>query len=148
MPANSPLSAPSPQTDPTQFPITPVAEHVLGEFTDSRGFRRLYLLVSPELSDAQIVDLARRVHAREDGAWLWFLNSDEKIAQVLATLPATEKGDTSQYPGQWVEAHTVAHSAMEVVLGEKRSRWRLFKGPYSAAVLAELPCPPSDQHCR
>ena len=37
----------------------------LGEYTDPHGIRRLYLLVSPNLSDAQIMTLAQAVHAKE-----------------------------------------------------------------------------------
>ena len=120
----------------------------LGEYTDQRGFRRVYVLVAPGLDDEQITALAQHLHAREDGAWLWFLDSDEQAAAMLAALPATEQGDTSTYPGKWVETHAVAHSVMEIVLGERRSRWMLYKGPYTGTLLATLPCPPSDKHCR
>ena len=37
----------------------------LGEYTDPHGIRRLYLLVSPNLSDAQIMTLAQTVHATQ-----------------------------------------------------------------------------------
>ena len=133
---------------PASATPTPAEFRELGEYTDRRGFRRVYLLVAPGLDDDRLTALAQHLHARENGARLWFLDSDEQAAAMLAALPATENGDTRAYPGKWVEAHTVAHSVMEAVIGERRSRWVLYKGPYSGTPLATLPCPPSDSHCR
>ncbi len=124
------------------------ATTLLGEFTDRLGFRRVYVQVPPGLSDAQLVAVAERLHARENGAWLWLLDSDAQSAQLLAALPAVEQGDASAYPRAWAEQHTVAHSVMELVAGERRSQWVLYKGADSSEALATLPCPPADRHCR
>ena len=149
-PASPTAAAPTAATSAPAPAATPALAEFreLGEYTDQRGFRRVYVLVAPGLDDEQITALAQHLHARENGAWLWFLDSDEQAAAMLAALPATEQGDTSTYPGKWVETHAVAHSVMEIVLGERRSRWMLYKGPYTGTLLATLPCPPSDKHCR
>lgn len=111
----------------------------LGEYTDPHGIRRLYLLVSPNLSDAQIMTLAQAVHAKEKNAWLWLLDSDEKAAQMMEALPRTAQGDMAGYPGTWVQAHTVAHSQQELLPKGAGKRWALYKGPYTGTLLGELP---------
>lgn len=111
----------------------------LGEYTDPHGIRRLYLLVSPSLSDAQIMTLVQAVHAKEKNAWLWLLDSDEKAAQMMEALPRTAQGDMAGYPGAWVQAHTVAHSQQELLPKGAGKRWALYKGPYTGTLLGELP---------
>ena len=111
----------------------------LGEYTDPHGIRRLYLLVSPNLSDAQIMTLVQAVHAKEKNAWLWLLDSDEKAAQMMEALPRTAQGDMAGYPGAWVQAHTVAHSQQELLPKGAGKRWALYKGPYTGTLLGELP---------
>ena len=81
----------------------------LGEYTDPHGIRRLYLLVSPNLSDAQIMTLAQAVHAKEKNAWLWLLDSDEKAAQMMEALPRTAQGDMAGYPA--VHRHAAGRTA-------------------------------------
>ena len=131
-----------PQAQPTtQSPYLSEAR-ALGEYTDQRGFRRKYVRVAPGLSDAQLTDLGKRLHAQEKNAWLWLLDDDTQAKQMLESLPATERGDLRNYPGKWVEAHAVAHSVMEIVPGGGR-RWVLYKGPYTQAQLAVLESEPA-----
>ena len=124
---------------PSPSSASPVARPI-GEFTDRHGFRRKYYVVPAGLSDAQLTELAQRLHATEKNAWLWLLDSDEKARQMMETVSKTQDGDLKNYPGQWVEKHTAAHSALEVLPHGKGRRWALFKGPYSGQMLTALPC--------
>lgn len=140
--AIAPPSSPSSErAGEVRTSTAPAVLRTLGDYTDPRGFRRLYLLVPPGLEDAQIVALARRVHAKEKNAWLWLLDSDEKAAQMMSALPRTAQGDMQGYPGKWVEAHTVAHSSLELMPKGGGKRWALYKGPYTTQkLLGTLPC--------
>lgn len=125
-------TASTPQAGPTAKPI--------GEFTDRRGFRRKYYVVPANLSDAQLTELGRQLHATEKNAWLWLLDSDEQAAQMMATVEKTQTGDMAGYPGQWVEQHTAAHSGLAIMPKGKGRQWLLYKGPYSSHQLSVLPC--------
>ncbi|MDO5623480.1 MAG: hypothetical protein Q4G71_02190 [Pseudomonadota bacterium] len=145
-PDMKPPSATAPRPDTA---AATAESRVLGEYTDARGFHRVYLLVPAGAGDAQLLAAATQAHARyPKGALLFLLDSAEKIRELLAALPDTEKGDTSRYPREWAEAHVVAHTVMNIVPRERRSQWVLLKGPYSGNQLAVLPCPPGDRHCR
>jgi hypothetical protein len=52
-------------------------------------------------------------------------------------LPATEQGNLRNYPAKWVEAHTLAHSVLEIT-PQGGKQWVLYKGPYTAVELTRL----------
>ena len=113
----------------------------IGGFTDSRGFHRRYFVVPAGLSDAQLTELARLLHAREKVAWLWLLDSDEKAQQMMDTVEKVRWDNSHGYPAAWVEKHTVAHSSLVYLPPNAKARqWVLFKGPYSKTQLSTLPC--------
>lgn len=134
--------------NPSQPPSNAsAAARPIGEFTDRHGFRRKYYVVPAGLSDAQLTELAQRLHAAEKNAWLWLLDSDEKARQMMEAAPRTQDGDLKDYPGQWVEKHTAAHSGLEILPHGKGRRWALFKGPYSGQLLTALPCLDKASQC-
>ncbi len=105
----------------------------LGQVTDRFGFERKYVQVAPGLDDAQLADLARRLHALEPETWFWMLDDGSQAAQMMEALPRTAQGDMTGYPADWVERHTVAHVVMELVPGGGR-RWVLAKGSGSDVI--------------
>lgn len=124
---------------PYTQPITINTAKHIGGFTDHFGFVRKYYVVPANLSDAQLVQLGRLLHAKEKIAWLWLLSSDEKAKQMMDTVVKTQRGDFEGYPLQWVEQNTAAHSGLHFMPGRER-QWLLIKGPYSGTQLSELPC--------
>lgn len=135
---NAMPAATSSSTPPAIAPV-----RTLGTFTNRLGFRHLYLLVPTGLSDAQLVALAKGVHAREKDAWLWLLDSDAQADALLAALPKVEKGDAVSLPREWFRAHTRAYSVLEIVPKAQGGgrRWALYRGPYATEdLLTVLPC--------
>lgn len=112
--------------------VTPI-----GEFTSRQGLLRQYFLVSPKLTDQQIVTIATRLHDDHPEAWLWLMDDDAQMPQLLKALPATERGDLSTYPSLWVDQHTVAHSVITVGGGPRQ--WVLFAGAGTGTELVTLP---------
>jgi hypothetical protein len=129
--ANTPATAPTEPSDQAskskeQSPYVTEVK-ALGEFTDGYGFLRKYVQIAPGLSDAQLIDLARRLHALEPKTWFWMLDDGAQAKQMMEALPRTAEGDFSGYPRKWVEQHTSAHIVMEIVPRRGR-RWVLAKG--------------------
>jgi hypothetical protein len=104
-----------------------VQGHVLGRFKDRFGFERIYAKLPPGLSTKQLVIISRQWHRSEPNGWFWFLDDDGKAGQLLASLPETERGDLSNYPLDWVKAHSLGHIQMELLSGGGR-RWVLMPG--------------------
>lgn len=108
---------------------------MLGGFTDRHGFLRKYVLVSPGLSDKQLLTLARQLHRIEPDTWFWFIDDDSQIHALLASLPKSEKGDDRGFPTQYVQQHVLAHVELDV--GSKGRQWVLKRGAGSE-LLAPL----------
>lgn len=109
----------------------------IGEFTTGQGLHRAYYLVSPGLSDAEVVTLAKRLHEQQPDSWLWLMDDEAQMPQLLESLPQAERGDLSNYPTMWVQQHTVAHSVITV--GEGPREWVLFKGADPGTELVAIP---------
>lgn len=114
---------------------------VLGRFEDQFGFERIYVKLRPGLNDAQLIAFGREWHAKEPKGWVWFLDDDAKVKQLLASLPETEKGDLSNFPAEWVATHSLGHIQMEILPGGGR-RWTLMpKAERAGEPLAILESP-------
>jgi hypothetical protein len=100
---------------------------VLGRFIDQFGFERIYVKLPSDLSAEQLIVIGRQWHSKEPDGWFWFLDDDGKAAQLLASLPETEHGDLSDYPAEWMKAHSLGHIQMELLPGGGR-RWVLMSG--------------------
>lgn len=113
--------------------ITMQAEPI-GHFTTRQGFDREYYLIPAGMSRAKFVELAEAVHEFNPEAWLWFMDDDSQMPALLKSLPQTEKGDVSEFPSEWVAAHTVGHSVMTIGGGPRM--WVLYQGADSGTELA------------
>ncbi len=123
-----PIDASTPVAPDAKQAPSPYAAEVkaLGQIRDRFGFERKFVQVAPGLDDAQLVNLAKRLHALEPEAWFWMLDDGTQAAQMMEALPRTAQGDMQGYPADWVERHTVAHVVMELMPGGGK-RWVLAK---------------------
>lgn len=124
----------TPQNPPSDGPSPYDAQvKALGEITDRYGFRRKYVVVSPGLSDAQVVELAKQLHAGEPKTLFWMLNDQTKAPQMMKALPRTALGDYKGYPLEWVEKHTAGQIMMELMPGGGK-RYVVYRGAGSDVI--------------
>lgn len=120
---------------------------VLGEFTNARGFRNLYVRVPAGLDDAALIAVAEAVHRQQPDAWLFLFDDDAEIGALLAALPQIEQGQGSgSFPRDWYRQHLVATSVLMLQPDGKRP-WVLYRGDRQQE-LATLPCIDGAGHCR
>lgn len=108
-------------------PATDIEGKILGRFRDRLGFERIFVQLTPELREAQLVAIARAWHIREPEGWFWFLNDGEKADEMLNALPDVQQGNAANYPAEWVAAHSLGHIQMELLPGGGK-RWTLMRG--------------------
>lgn len=116
-------------------------EQVLGSFTTTQGFLRKYLLVKKELTDIELIGIARQLHALEPDIWYHLMDSDEQFDTMLSALPATANGDYSAWPSQYMEDHFVARIMLEIRSdgkGGAQRNWMLEGGPKRSHLAADL----------
>ena len=115
---------------------------IVGE-VNSR-FRYLYVLVPAGSGDAELVTLAQDIPRSEPDAWLWLVDSDEKVADGVK---AGQTGDMSAFPKEWMERHIVANSVL-VLHPDGRHVWTLYGGSGREREIATLPCIDGKGSCR
>lgn len=115
---------------------------IVGE-VNSR-FRYLYVLVPAGSSDAELVTLAQDIHLSEPDAWLWLVDSSEKVPEGVK---AGETGDISAFPKEWMEQHIVANSVL-MRQPDGRHVWTLYGGSGRNREIATLPCIDGKGSCR
>lgn len=126
---------------------------IAGEYVNRRGFRNVYAIIPPGLSQEELVARAEAIHQQEPDAWLWLLDSDAELDKVLAALPAIEQTpadelpDMSQLPSAYLAKHVRANSAL-VMHPDGRRTWVLYAGQGRSEELATLPCIDGKGQCR
>lgn len=126
---------------------------IAGEYVNRRGFRNVYAIIPPGLSQEELVARAEAIHQQEPDAWLWLLDSDAELGKVLAALPAIEQTppdelpDMSQFPSAYLDKHVRANSAL-VLHPDGRRTWVLYAGQGRSEELATLPCIDGKGQCR
>lgn len=108
----------------------------LGSFTDGLNYVRKYVLVDKRLTEAQLIRLAKRLHAEEPRTWFWLFDDKSKFPVFWATVRNTEHGDVRDYPLDWVRDHTVGHIGLQL-RPHAPTHWVLMRGR-GADVLQEL----------
>lgn len=99
----------------------------LGRYTPQQVDERIYLLVDPDTSEADLISAATAWHQLEPEADLNFFDDDAEIATILKLLPKTETGDTTGFPSDWVAEHQVARLQRFVNSGDGKA-WKLGFG--------------------
>ena len=140
----APASAPAAASMPAAGSASAVAPQwqIVGE-VNSR-FRYLYVLVPAGSGDAELVTLAQDIHRSEPDAWLWLVDSDEKVADGVK---AGQTGDMSAFPKEWMAQHIVANSVL-MLHPDGRHVWTLYGGSGRDREIATLPCIDGKGSCR
>ena len=98
--------------------------------------RYLYVVIDTPASRDDLIAVAGDIHRKEPDAWLFLLDDEEKIPEMLA---ANRSGDMSSFPAEWVKQHLSGSTSLMLMPDGKR-RWAVFEGQSRSEPIAELPC--------
>ena len=141
-PASAPAIASAPAAAASSAATTAPSWQIVGE-VNSR-FRYLYVLVPAGSSEAELITLAQDIHRSEPDAWLWLVDSSEKVPEGVK---AGETGDMSAFPKEWMAQHIVANSVL-MRQPDGRHVWTLYGGSGRNHEIATLPCIDGKGSCR
>ena len=102
------------------------------------------MLVPSASSDAALVALTQEIHRSEPDAWLWLVDSDEKVSDGVK---AGQTGDMSAFPKEWMAQHIVANSVLMRQPDGRHVR-TLYGGSGRERKIATLPCIDGKGSCR
>ena len=140
--APTPAIASAPAAVASSAATTAPSWQIVGE-VNSR-FRYLYVLVPAGSSEAELITLAQDIHRSEPDAWLWLVDSSEKIPE---SVKAGQTGDMSAFPKEWMAQHIVANSVL-MRQPDGRHVWTLYGGSGRNHEIATLPCIDGKGSCR
>lgn len=114
---------------------------MLGTFEQQVGnIRRSYVLIEPSLTDDQVIDIAQALRDEDPEPWYYLMDSDDEFDVMFEALPATEQGDLSTWPVEYVEDHFVARTAQEIrsVDGDVERVWQVEGGAPRPDLLVDI----------
>jgi len=92
------------------------------------------LIAAPPPPGGAGLAVAGDIHRKEPDAWLFLLDDEEKIPEMLA---ANRSGDMSSFPAEWVKQHLSGSTSLMLMPDGKR-RWAVFEGQSRSEPIAEL----------
>ena len=134
--------AAAPTSEASAFPAAPsentaaASWKTAAEFRAPNGLRYLYVVIDPPATRDDLIAVAGDIHRKEPDAWLFLLDAEEKIPEMLA---ANRSGDMSSFPAEWVKQHLSGSTSLMLMPDGKR-RWAVFEGQSRSEPIAELPC--------
>ena len=132
----------APASEASAFPAAPsentaaASWKTAAEFRAPNGLRYLYVVIDTPATRDDLIAVAGDIHRKEPDAWLFLLDAEEKIPEMLA---ATRSGDMSSFPAEWVKQHLSGSTSLMLMPDGKR-RWAVFEGQSRSEPIAELPC--------
>lgn len=96
-----------------------------------------YILVKPDVSEAEMVELARKLHRAEPTTGFYFVDDDSRIAELKALLDQKPDnveevlaGEKAQELQAWQSQHTKGHvtSVIQTKDGKMFHQWILLRG--------------------
>lgn len=126
----------SASSEPISASTVPLWKTV-GEFRAPNGFRYLYVVIPRPGNREGLVAAARAIHEKEPDAWLFLLDDEEKVPEILA---ANRSGDTRAFPAKWMARHLLGSTAVLTNTSDGRRPWVVYEGQSRSEPVAELPC--------
>lgn len=108
---------------------------VLGAFTNRFKMVNKYVLVAKQLSDAELVKIATKLHRAEPKTTFFFLDDAGKSAQMLKWIKdyAADKAAMTDPIFKWMTEHIVAN-LQEMTGGGRGKYWALSKGMWGDEI--------------